>query len=167
MIEQAAEQSTELRFRKIEVRDLDQVVEIEQEAFPEPWTRGMFSQEISSPMSHFYVALLDETLVGYVGFWQVADEAHITSVTVRKEYRGRGYGRILTDFIIRTAAGEGLTRAMLEVRVTNITAQNLYKSLGFEKTGMRKGYYKKTNEDAIIMARGLDASAYEPEHAKP
>ena len=166
MIEQAAEQSSELRFRKIEPRDLDEVVEIEQEAFPEPWTRGMFCQEISSPMSHFFVALLDDTLVGYVGFWQVADEAHITSVTVRKEYRGRGYGRVLTDFIVRAAVKENLTRAMLEVRVTNTTAQNLYKSLGFEKTGIRKGYYKKTNEDAIIMARKLDALACEPEHVK-
>ncbi|HUW60639.1 MAG TPA: ribosomal protein S18-alanine N-acetyltransferase [Candidatus Bathyarchaeia archaeon] len=166
MIEQAAELPSELRFRKIEPRDLDEVVEIEQEAFPEPWTRGMFCQEISSSMSHFYVALVDDTLVGYVGFWQVVDEAHITSVTVRKEYRGRGYGRVLTDFITRAAAREGLTRATLEVRVTNMTAQNLYMSLGFEKTGTRKGYYKKTNEDAIIMARKLDACAYEPEHAK-
>ena len=167
MIEQAAEQSTELRFRKIEARDLDQILEIEQEAFPEPWTRGMFCQEISSPMSHFYVALLDDTLVGYGGFWQVVDEAHITSVTVRKEYRRRGYGRVLTDFIVRTAEREGLIRATLEVRVTNVTAQNLYKRLGFEKTGVRKNYYKKTNEDAIIMTRKLDANAYEPEHAKP
>lgn len=166
MIEQA-EQPSELQFRKIEARDLDQVLEIELEAFPEPWTRGMFCQEISSPMSHFYVALLDDTLVGYVGFWQVVDEAHITSVTVRKEYRGRGYGRVLTDFIVRSAAREGLTRATLEVRVSNITAQNLYKSLGFEKTGMRKNYYKKTNEDAIIMARKLDSVACEPEHANP
>lgn len=166
MIEQAAEQPSELRFRKIESRDLDEVAEIEQEAFPEPWTRGMFCQEISSPMSHFYVAMLDEVLVGYVGFWQVVDEAHITSVTVRKEYRGRGYGKALTDFIVRTAAREGLARATLEVRLTNTTAQNLYQSLGFEKTGIRKGYYKKTNEDAIIMARKLDACAYEPEHVK-
>jgi ribosomal-protein-alanine N-acetyltransferase len=117
-------------------------------------------------MSHFYVAMLGNTLVGYVGFWQVVDEAHITSVTVHKQYRGRGYGRALTDYIIRAAAKEGLTRATLEVRVTNIVAQNLYNSLGFEKTGMRKNYYKKTNEDAIIMARKLDAFAREPEHAK-
>lgn len=165
MIEQAAEQPTQLRFRKIEARDIDQVLEIEVEAFPEPWTRGMFCQEISSPMSHFYVALLDDTLVGYVGFWQVVDEAHITSVTIRKEYRGRGYGRVLTDFIIRVAAQEGLARATLEVRVSNVTAQNLYASLGFEKTGMRKNYYKKTNEDAIIMARRLDSLACETEHA--
>lgn len=166
MIEQAAEQPAELRFRNIDSGDLDQILEIEQEAFPEPWTRGMFSQEISSPMSHFYVALLDDTLVGYGGFWRVVDEAHITSVTVRKECRGRGYGRVITDFILRTAAREGLVRATLEVRVTNVIAQNLYKGLGFEKTGMRKGYYRKTNEDAIIMARKLDAQACEPEHVK-
>jgi ribosomal-protein-alanine N-acetyltransferase len=165
-MDQAAEQSTELRFRKIEPDDLDQLLEIEMEAFPEPWTRGMFSQEVSSPMSRFYVALLDDALVGYGGFWRVVDEAHITSVTVRKEYRGRGYGRAIADFIVRDAAREGLVRATLEVRVTNIIAQNLYTSLGFEKTGMRKGYYRKTNEDAIVMTRKLDAQACEPEHAK-
>lgn len=167
MIEETAENVPDLVFRRIESRDLDQIVEIEQEAFPEPWTRGMFCQEISSPMSKFYVALLGDTLIGYVGYWQVVDEAHITSVTVRKDYRGRGYGRALTDHIIRVAANEGLTRATLEVRVTNVIAQNLYKSLGFRKTGLRKGYYKKTNEDAIIMARNIGTYATEPEHAKP
>lgn len=167
MIEESAENMPELVFRRIESRDLDHIVAIEQEAFPEPWTRGMFCQEISSAMSRFYVAMLGETLVGYVGYWQVVDEAHITSVTVRKDYRGRGFGRALTDHIIRVAAKEGLTRATLEVRVTNLVAQNLYKSLGFRKTGIRKGYYKKTNEDAIIMARNIETYANEPEHANP
>lgn len=167
MIEHASESHPCLAFRRIQHGDIDQIIEIEQEAFPEPWSRGMFCQEVTSPMSHFYVALLGDTVVGYVGFWQVVDEAHITSVTVHQDYRGRGFGQQLTRFILGTAARQGLVCATLEVRVSNHRAQNLYMRLGFQKTGVRKGYYKKTNEDAIIMAIKIDSGTQQSEHAEP
>ena len=67
-------------------------MEIEKEAYPEPWTAGMFREEIRSKRSFFYTAWLGDSLIGYSGFWLVLDEGHITSLTVRRDYRGYGYG---------------------------------------------------------------------------
>jgi ribosomal-protein-alanine N-acetyltransferase len=115
----------------------------------------MFEQEVSSSLSHFYVAFCGDLLVGYAGFWRVADEAHITSVTVHKSFRRRGYGRALMAHIEGVATGLGLEWATLEVRPSNKAGQRLYESLGYALTGRRKRYYKKTNEDALIMTKAL------------
>lgn len=152
-----------LTFVPLAEEHIDQVLAIEQEAYVEAWTRGMFHQEIRSIMSHFYVAFLDQTLVGYVGLWKVMEEGHITSVTVRQDYRGRGYGRALVQFVLDTAAGMGLEEATLEVRESNRTAIGLYESMGFTQTGRRKNYYAKTNEDAILMTRSLQATVEQPQ----
>lgn len=148
-----------LRFVPLALCHLDEVLIIEQEAYPEPWTRGMFLQDVESPFSHFYVAYLGEAMAGYVGFWRVADEAHITSVTIRKEMRGRGFGKQLMAHIMQTASELGLRWATLEVRKSNYRAQQLYLKTGFEPMGVRKGYYVKTREDAIVMARSISARA--------
>ncbi len=142
-----------LQFEVLQEKHLDDVMPIEQEAYPEPWTIGMFRQDIHNPAAHFYVALLGGVVVGYVGMWRAVDEAHITSVTVRKEYRGLGLGRALVTFILDVARRIGLKYATLEVRESNLRAQKLYYKMGFDTVGRRKGYYHKNNEDAIIMSR--------------
>jgi len=144
-----------LEFEPLREEHLDAVMAIEQEAYPEPWTRGMFLQDIASPVADFYVALLGGLLVGYVGIWRVADEAHITSVTVRREYRRRGLGSQFVRFIMRVAAEVGLQRAFLEVRESNVAGLRLYRRLGFEHTGWRKGYYRGTGEDAVVMSKAI------------
>ena len=134
---------------------IDQIMEIELEAYPEPWSRSMFREEIRNQRSHFYVVMRDEELVGYSGFWLVLDEAHITSVTVASTCRGLGYGRAQTVHLLKTALECGVRLVSLEVRATNVPASTLYKSLGFRETGLRKGYYSKTQEDAIVMIKEL------------
>ena len=89
-----------IRFTTLQEEHLDAIMDIEVEAYPEPWTRGMFDEECRSPRSHFYVLFLDCEMIGYGGFWLVLNEAHITSVTVAKYMRGRGYGRALTEFLL-------------------------------------------------------------------
>jgi ribosomal-protein-alanine N-acetyltransferase len=140
-----------LTFVRFQKEHLGNVMAIELEAYPEPWTEGMFRQELNN--ARFYVAFLDGVLVGYAGFWGALDEAHITSVTVRHDYRRLGLGRRLVRFILDLAARQGMSRATLEVRRSNVRAQSLYRSMGFAEAGVRKGYYRKTNEDAIIMSR--------------
>jgi len=158
-VEQIPEAAPEiLRFVPLAVPHLDDVLLIEQEAYPEPWTRGMFLQDVESPFSHFFVAYLGDLMAGYVGFWRVADEAHITSVTIRKELRGRGLGKQLMAHIMRTASELNLRWATLEVRKSNYRAQQLYLKTGFEPMGVRKGYYVKTREEAIVMARAIPAA---------
>lgn len=147
--------SSALTFERFHAKYLSAVMLIEPEAYPEPWTENMFRQELGNESSEFFVAFSEGVLVGYGGFWRVAGEAHITSVTIACDYRGRGVGRRLVEYIMRTAGDLGLTEATLEVRESNRHAFNLYKSMGFEVIGRRKGYYRKTNEDALVMAREI------------
>lgn len=132
---------------------LDQIMLIEQEAYPEPWSRGMFLDELRSPRSYFCVVYLLGRLVGYGGFWHVLDEAHITSVTIAKDCRGHGYGRELMYHLLDTAKYRDIRQVTLEVRESNVAARMLYESLGFRRAGLRKGYYSSTGEDALIMTK--------------
>ena len=149
------ENSDRLRFERIAIKHLPDLMEIEVEAYLEPWTLNMFRQEVFNGSSHFHVALLGDMVVGYVGFWLVLDEAHITSVTIRDTMRGRGYGRQLMEFILGAAKEVGATRATLEVRISNDRAKNLYRSMGFRDVYVRKGYYAKNKEDALVMMAEL------------
>ncbi|HOE65354.1 MAG TPA: ribosomal protein S18-alanine N-acetyltransferase [Candidatus Hydrogenedentes bacterium] len=147
------------RFVRLAEEHLPEVVRIEQEAYPEPWTVGMFRQEIESNLSHFYVMELGDELVGYGGFWLVLDEAHVTSVTIKNSQRRKGLGRALMTFLLDKAREAEARIATLEVRVSNVRARSLYESLGFQSVGLRKGYYPKTNEDAVVMLKELGISA--------
>ena len=148
-------ESTELRFVLIAEEYFPAILEIEPEAYPEPWSAGMFREEIDHPRSKFFVVLRRDEVIGYGGFWPVLDEAHVTSVTIRDTYRGLGYGRQLLQHILDAAKRDGAVTATLEVRESNMTARNLYESFGFANVGRRKRYYPKTDEDALIMTKQL------------
>ncbi|NUM56741.1 MAG: ribosomal protein S18-alanine N-acetyltransferase [Candidatus Hydrogenedentes bacterium] len=150
-------ESTELRFVPLSGTHLADVLAIEQEAYPEPWSEGMFREEIHHGRSYFVVAMLGPELIGYGGYWPLLDEAHITSVTIKDEYRGLGYGRSLLSHILRRAIEDDLSTATLEVRESNVRARSLYESFGFAITGRRRRYYPKTDEDALIMTKRLES----------
>ncbi|MDX9975041.1 MAG: ribosomal protein S18-alanine N-acetyltransferase [FCB group bacterium] len=149
-------ESSVLEFFPLHEEHLEAIMAIEVEAYPEPWTLRMFQDEIRMARSYFYVGFLGEELAVYGGFWLVVDEAHITSVAVKDVYRGRGLGRKLMDHLLDEAEIIGATRATLEVRVSNQVARSLYVSLGFRPVGIRKGYYPKNNEDAVVMLKDFD-----------
>lgn len=144
-----------LRYIKLDKEHLPRLLPIEHEAYPDPWTQGMFYQEIHNISSQFYLVFHGDTLVAYGGFWVLLDEIHITKVTVATPYRARGIGRRLMEFLEQRgiAAGGGIMR--LEVRASNAAARRLYEVLGFEEVGVRKNYYAATREDAIVMAKPL------------
>lgn len=150
------EVTSDLRFEKLTKGIIDDLMCIELEAYPDPWTRGMFVEESKGKRSHFYVMYLGSELIGYGGFWLVLDEAHITSVTVCASQRGKGLGRDLMHFLLAKAGEAGARMATLEVRASNDTARNLYLSLGFRAVGLRKQYYPKSREDAVVMLKELD-----------
>lgn len=103
-----------------------------------------------------------EIVVGYVGFWLMAGEAHISTIAVKPEYRGHSFGELLLATAIQEAQRSGAHVATLEVRVSNTGAQELYLKYGFEKVGMRKAYYSDNNEDAFIMTTPtLGSAAYQ------
>jgi ribosomal-protein-alanine N-acetyltransferase len=91
-------------------------------------------------------------IVGYAGMWIMADEAHITSIASRTDWRHKGIGEILLINLIELARKHKARIVTLEVRVSNQVAQNLYYKFGFDKLGVRKGYYLNDKEDAIIMS---------------
>ncbi len=149
---------TDILFKALEYGYIDQVMEMEQEAYPEPWPRHMFVNDINNPDAHFYVAFLEGRMIGYVSFQRELDEAHITTLTVHSDFRGRGFGRRILLFILNEAAAKGADYATLEVRETNHRAQNLYMSMNFMSVGRIRAYYPKTGEDAIVMECSLVAS---------
>ena len=142
-----------LAFQPFTIEYLPNVLFIESESYPEPWTHGMFRQELTNPCSYMWIALQGDCLIGYAGFWLVLDEAHVTRVTVAEKHRGMGFGRIITEHMLEKAVALGAVLARLEVRENNLHARALYNRLGFEVEGMRVGYYQRTNENAVLMVK--------------
>ncbi len=106
--------------------------------------------------------LAEPPIIGYVGFWLMAGEAHISTIAVSPQYRGRSIGEIILVAALDRAMELHATEATLEVRVSNVVAQDLYLKYGFVKVGMRKGYYTDNNEDAFIMTTPpLSSSEYQ------
>ena len=139
-----------IRFMRL--RDVDAVASIEQETFARPWSRESFRQEITrNAVARYLVAEEDGTILGYAGAWVILDESHITNIAVREAARGRGIGKKLTAELLQVLSNLGACYATLEVRVSNLRAQNLYKGLGFVSVGKRKRYYEDNNEDAYLM----------------
>lgn len=130
---------------------LDTVLRVEAETFGSPWSRAAFVREIVEPRSHFFVLLRNGAVVGYGGYWEVADEMHISNIAIDAPLRGRGYGRWLLCALLRDAAARDLVAAGLEVREHNHPAQALYASLGFVVDGRRPNYYAEEGEDALLM----------------
>lgn len=146
---------SKLEFVPLLEEHLEVIMGIESEAYPEPWTVGMFREEMRSPRSYFRVAFAGDTLIGYSGLWLAAEEAHVTSVTVAQFYRRHGYGREQLIHLLEVAVRKGVVSATLEVRESNDGARQLYETEGFRAVGLRKGYYSKTKEDAVIMMKDL------------
>lgn len=134
--------------------DIDQVVAVERQAFPVPWSRAAFEIELTeNSLAHYLVAEVDGAVVGYCGMWIILDEAHLTNVAVLAEFRGQGIGRCLLTTLMEYARLQGATCMTLEVRRSNSAAQRLYGRLGFVARGLRRQYYTDTAEDAVIMWR--------------
>jgi [ribosomal protein S18]-alanine N-acetyltransferase len=138
---------------------LTRMLEIEQEAYPDPWPQRMFRHEFTSDISHFFLAFHENELIGYAGFWLILEEAHITRVTIAEGWRGLGFGRALVLRLLERAEKAGAEYARLEVREHNERAQRLYDSLGFRREGRWKEYYAGTGESAIVMLRQLGGRA--------
>ncbi|HEY5303749.1 MAG TPA: ribosomal protein S18-alanine N-acetyltransferase [Acidimicrobiales bacterium] len=141
------------RIRVAERRDLGALVEIELAQFLEPWTRAMVLDEISNHESRRYtVAEEGGVIIGYLGLMFVLkDELHINTIGTRPGHEGRGVATSLLDEAWAEVATRGVARATLEVAVSNSRALALYYRYGFAPVGVRKNYYEKTHEDALIL----------------
>ena len=140
-----------IRIRRMQSADLPRVVEIERACFGERWTLNSFQNELSNTASTYFVATLDDQIVGYAGYWLILEEAHVTTIGVDPKHQRKGYGELLMLDLIEHAAKAGAKWVTLEVRASNDPAKKMYEKFGFSSLGRRKGYYQDNNEDALIM----------------
>lgn len=162
------------RVRPMAITDLDQVMRIEGASFPMPWPRRAYEYEITQNR-HSTMLVLESgadqghprgafphtrgkpasaragQVLGYGGFWLLADEAHICTLAVDPDWRGRHLGELVLVSLLEHAIALGAHKATLEVRVSNLAAQRLYLKCGFEVLSRQSRYYADTNEDAYIM----------------
>jgi ribosomal-protein-alanine N-acetyltransferase len=142
-----------LEFRRLKLRDLTAIEEIERTAYPTPWSRSMFAGELAKPSSICLGAIDadEERLVGYLIISRYVDAWHVMNLAVALSHRRRGIATRLMERLFEVTAGDGRRGYTLEVRVSNEAAIKLYESLGFKARGVRRGYYTDNREDALIM----------------
>lgn len=131
---------------------LPAVIEIERESFRSPWSERLFRTELDRPeVAEWFVAIQEDTVVGYGGLLQVGSEGHITNLAVRHDRRRRGIGRTILERLVAAAKQRGIGSLALEVRESNEAAIEMYEQAGFHVVGRRKRYYPEDDEDALIM----------------
>lgn len=147
----------EARLEPLEPTRLDQVLQVEQRAYPHPWTRGNFMDALRSGY-HARVLLGGEELLGYYVAMQGVDEVHLLNITVAPEHQRQGWGRVMLDALATWARGLGAQWLWLEVRVSNTRAIAIYEAHGYRRVGLRKNYYPDGHgrrEDAVVMSLRL------------
>ena len=143
--------------RPMREADLDAVMRIESQAYPFPWTPGIFRDcmRASYPM---WVQERAGTIIGYGVLSIAADEANVLNLCTAPGHEGQGLGRRMLQALLRIARAGGARRVFLEVRPSNPRAIELYDRNGFNEIGRRPRYYPAANngrEDAIVMAMEL------------
>jgi [ribosomal protein S18]-alanine N-acetyltransferase len=143
-----------LRFAPMQVGDLPEVLVIENDVYPHPWTRGNFLDSLYSGYETWTLRDPTGALVGYFLLMLAVDEAHLLNISVRRDLHGKGIGRMQLDKVVAVAREKGMQSILLEVRPSNQRALAVYLHYGFTQIGLRKGYYPaegSTREDAIVM----------------
>jgi len=139
---------------RMRIDDIDNVVNVENNCFTTPWSKNSFIRElVENDIALYLVAKIENVAVGYIGVWRIQNEGHITNVAVHSDYRGQGIASKLVSQLLSLCEKEGIDAFTLEVRKSNLVAQNLYKKFQFAECGVRRGYYQDNKEDAVIMWR--------------
>ena len=130
---------------------IEGVFEVSKLSLAEAWNIESIEKELSNKLAKYLVALDENKVIGFLGMWVVFDEGDITNIAVHPEYRKQGIGNLLMDNLITLCNENNINSLTLEVRESNLPAQNLYKKHGFKEEGIRKNFYDNPKENAIIM----------------
>lgn len=147
----------EARFEPLTLARLDQVLDVEQQAYSHPWTRGNFTDAMASGYEA-QLLLGGEELLGYFVAMQGVDEVHLLNITVAPRHQRQGWARVLLDALALWARGRKAQWLWLEVRASNERARLIYETHGYRRVGERKRYYPAAHgqrEDAIVMSLNL------------
>ncbi len=140
----------EIVIAKMQDKDIPEVANIEARVFSMPWSEQGFADALKQD-TIFVTAKQEEQVVGYCGMYCSFEEGEITNVAVLPEAQNHGIGKKIISGLLRAAQEKNISRIVLEVRVSNLPAIRLYEGFGFQKAGIRKGFYEKPREDAAIM----------------
>ena len=141
---------------RMEEQHIEAVADLEAMCFSTPWTEENLRSSLANKTDYFFVALdEEEDVIGYIGVSVVADSCFINNIAVYPACRRQGVGTALLKIAIMTADVNSTEFISLEVRESNAAAIALYEALGFEEMGRRKNFYRRTQEDALIMTKLL------------
>ncbi|HUY60716.1 MAG TPA: ribosomal protein S18-alanine N-acetyltransferase [Candidatus Dormibacteraeota bacterium] len=151
-----------LTVEAMRAEDIPEVQAIEREVFLTPWPKNAYQRELLQNRAARYLVLREgEVIRGYGGLWRIGEEAHITTIGVRKQDQGQGVGRALFAALLSRAYELGARWVTLEVRASNDAAIHLYERFQFKIIGRRRGYYTDDGEDALVMwSDNLNAPAF-------
>ena len=153
----AATTVLEARFEPLTLDALDAVLRVEAQAYSHPWSRHNFIDTLASGYQA-QLLMAGDTLLGYFIAMQGVDEVHLLNITVAPDYQRQGWARVMLDALALWARGQQAEWVWLEVRVGNPRAQDIYLAHGYQRVGLRKGYYPAAQgqrEDAIVMSLKL------------
>jgi ribosomal-protein-alanine N-acetyltransferase len=138
--------------------DIDDILRIESVSFTNPWTREMYVSELEHKNVAFFYIARDPVgeAIGFCSFWLVLDELHINNLAVLPEHRRAGVASALLERVLADGAARGAHRATLEVRASNAPALRLYERFDFRMTAVRRSYYTRPDEDALVLWRDID-----------
>ncbi len=143
-----------MHIREMTVDDIEYLELVEKDLFSSPWSKDDFIYEIkANPFAHLYV-IEDTQMIGYIDFWIMYEQATLANIGVRREYQRKGYASLLIEHMLDEV--KHCENVTLEVRVSNVSAINLYKKYGFEIQALRKDYYKDNHEDAYLMLKRME-----------
>ena len=149
-----------VRYRRMTLDDIEQVMQVERDVYQYPWTERIFSDCIRVGY-HCWLALYQETIIGHAVISIVADESHMLNLSIAGNHQRKGYGRQFVDFLVSEAREQQAHTMLLEVRPSNRVAISCYNSAGFNEIGCRKNYYPAPDgrEDALLLAKHISPSA--------
>ncbi len=138
--------------RKMILEDVEHVIAIDRMSFSLPWPERSFRFELTdNPASRCWVAEVDGKLVGMIVAWLIVDEVHVATIATHPDFRRQGIAKKLLSYALQHLSIEGAQSSFLEVRASNLAAQEMYRKFGYEESGVRRRYYKDNDEDAILM----------------
>ncbi|MFH1699526.1 MAG: ribosomal protein S18-alanine N-acetyltransferase [Candidatus Zixiibacteriota bacterium] len=145
----------EFQIRKMDQKDIPEIIRLERELFSDPWPKQAFIEDIESDFSLPFVAHIDNEIIGYAILWIGIEAGHLTNIAVDKKYQRKSVAKKLLSFILEFAQNIKLSQILLEVRPSNAAAVTLYESYGFKNLAIQKDYYKNPSEDCLVMKRDL------------
>lgn len=142
--------------RPMEVSDTEQVEKIEKQIFSIPWSQKSFEDACQSNDNIYLVCEMNGQIAGYCGLWTVLGEGNITNMAVSGGFRRLGIAEALMKEMEKRGMSKNVVTYFLEVRKSNEAAVNLYKKMGYVQIGVRKNFYEKPVEDALVMSKTTD-----------